>query len=187
MPSSGSGSLSFDPSSGTAPLEAEEGASTSGSSMPFTPRSDDTSLLGKMLRSDLAAEVCTCHKSTPSKQSRYHCHLAESHSCFWCRWQQWACSRGKGWCHHATGQTLISSRLALLASSISPSLDFNVQPWMKYTTCCLDSLLPLPSSQECYAVLISTANCSDPLPTYSTDTYVACELAFACDKFQQHL
>lgn len=57
VPSSSPGSLSFDPSSGSAPLEAEHGPSTSGSNMPFTPRSDDIKLLGKMLRSDLAAEV----------------------------------------------------------------------------------------------------------------------------------
>ena len=57
MPSSSPGTLSFDPSSESARLEAEEGPSTSGSSMPFVPRSEDTKLLGKMLRSDLAAEV----------------------------------------------------------------------------------------------------------------------------------
>ncbi|KAL3158135.1 hypothetical protein ABBQ32_011731 [Trebouxia sp. C0010 RCD-2024] len=57
VPSSSPGSLSFDPSSGSAPLEAEHGPSTSGSNMPFTPRSDDIKLLGKMLRSDLAAEM----------------------------------------------------------------------------------------------------------------------------------
>ena len=56
---SGTGSMSFDPSSGANPLEADSGPSTSGSSSSssFTPRTEDTKLLGRMLRSDLAAEV----------------------------------------------------------------------------------------------------------------------------------
>lgn len=58
MSSSSPGTLSFDPSSGSAPVEAEEAPSTLGSGMPFTPRSEDIKLLGKMLRCDLAAEVC---------------------------------------------------------------------------------------------------------------------------------
>ncbi len=49
--------MSFDPSSGAVPLEADTGPSTSGSSSTFTPRTKDTKLLGRMLRSDLAAEV----------------------------------------------------------------------------------------------------------------------------------
>ena len=57
-PSSTAGGLSFDPSTGTAPLETDEGPSTSGGSIPFTPRSADTKFVGQMLRSDLAAEVC---------------------------------------------------------------------------------------------------------------------------------
>ena len=64
---SGTVSLSFDPSRGDSPVEAELGPSTTHSSSAFTPRSEDTHLLSKMLRSDLAAEVrslermlCSC-------------------------------------------------------------------------------------------------------------------------------
>ncbi|DBA84226.1 TPA: hypothetical protein ACH3X2_006291 [Trebouxia sp. C0005] len=54
---SGTGSMSFDPSSGESALEADTGPSTSGSSSTFTPRTEDTKLLGRFLRSDLAAEM----------------------------------------------------------------------------------------------------------------------------------
>ncbi|DBA86769.1 hypothetical protein WJX77_010228 [Trebouxia sp. C0004] len=54
---SSTGSMSLDPSSGANPLEADSGPSTSGSSSSFTPRTEDTKLLGRMLRSDLAAEM----------------------------------------------------------------------------------------------------------------------------------
>lgn len=54
---SGTVSLSFDPSRGDSPVEAELGPSTTRSSSAFTPRSEDTHLLSKMLRSDLAAEM----------------------------------------------------------------------------------------------------------------------------------
>ena len=53
---SGTASLSFDPSRGDSPVEADNNPSTTRSST-FTPRSEDTNLLSKMLRSDLAAEL----------------------------------------------------------------------------------------------------------------------------------
>ncbi|DBB15081.1 TPA: hypothetical protein ACH3X3_004092 [Trebouxia sp. C0006] len=69
---SGTGSMSFDPSSGASLPEADTGPSTSGSSSSFTPRTEDTKLLGRMLRSDLAAEVSVVSPAALKKVCTYN-------------------------------------------------------------------------------------------------------------------